>query len=619
MIVDIIPAKKLPKNLSVLSYKIPNDLEAKIKIGQIAAIPLRNSFAIGAITAIKKILRTPYPLKYVASLVSEKPIFTLPQLKLFRELAEYYHASASLFVHFNLPKLIKKDWQKLPARLRQGYGGHARLNAPALDISKTAKPSFLWWQKTEERNKFYLKQIQTAKKSKSQLLITVPRINDIATLAKQLNLKSAEYIPIHRQLSRPENFKVWLAANCQLPALFIGSRSSLFYPFANLRTIIIDDEHSLDYKQYDMNPRYEVRVAAEKLSRIYQNKIIYSSPAPSMASYNELQVKAPQFKRAIISADLNDELAVKNFSFISEQLGTHIKQTLNSNKSIFLFVNKKGETTSTACQDCGFIFTCPSCSLPLIKTNSQFVCYYCNHQEDMPPFCPKCSGPNFHSFGLGIQKVEANLKKLFPESNILRLDKDTKKLQTTNYKLQTVFLGTEYALDKINWADIGLLAVINADSLWQHAEFMSAETAYQLLIKLLTLAPKNANLIIQTFQPNHYLIQSIIQNKPEIFYQSEMSFREKFNYPPFTRLIKLSCLNKSEVKTKKEAEKIYQRIKSCKNIDAQPPLPILRRKIRGKYKFNIILKLKNLDDFKPLAKIIPNDWLIDIHPRKLLD
>ncbi|PIP28712.1 primosomal protein N' [Candidatus Kuenenbacteria bacterium CG10_big_fil_rev_8_21_14_0_10_39_14] len=620
MIVDIIPAKKLPKNLSVLSYKIPNDLEAKVRIGQIAAIPLRNSFTSGAITAIKKTLRTPYPLKYITGLASEKPIFTLPQLKLFRQLAEYYYTSASLFVHFNLPKLIKKDWQKLPARLRQGYGGHARLNAPTVNRHKTAKPSFLWWQKTEERNKFYLKQIQTAKKSKFQLLIIVPRINDISALAKQLALKSTEYIPIHRQLSRLENFKVWLAANRQLSALFIGSRSSLFCPFANLRTIIIDDEHSLDHKQYDMNPRYETKVVAEKLGQICKNKIIYSSPAPSLVSYHELQLKAPQFKRTIISADLNNELTKKNFSFISEQLDTHLKHTLNSKKSIFLFVNKKGEATSTACQDCGFTFTCPSCTLPLIKTNNQFVCYYCDHQEDMPPFCPKCSGPNFHSLGLGIQKVEANLKKLFPESKILRLDKDITKLAIADYQSPAaIIIGTEYALDKINWADIGLLGIINADSLWQHAEFISAETAYQLLIKLLTLAPKNANIIIQTFQPNHYLIQSIIQNKPEIFYQNESAFRQKFSYPPFAQLVKLSCLNKSEAATKKEAEKIYQRLKGYKNIESQPPLSILRRKIRGKYKFNIILKLKNLDDFKPLAKIIPNDWLIDIHPRTLLD
>jgi len=133
------------------------------------------------------------------------------------------------------------------------------------------------------------------------------------------------------------------------------------------------------------------------------------------------------------------------------------------------------------------------------------------------------------------------------------------------------------------------------------------------------LAPKNANIIIQTFQPNHYLIQSIIQNKPEIFYQNESAFRQKFSYPPFAQLVKLSCLNKSEAATKKKAEKIYQRLKGYKNIESQPPLSILRRKIRGKYKFNIILKLKNLDDFKPLAKIIPNDWLIDIHPRTLLD
>src|SRR3989338_3426743 len=582
MIVNVIPAKKLPRNLSALSYKIPDALEAKIKVGQLAAISLRNSFTSGAISEIKKIKKTAYPLKYIAGLINEKPIFTQNQLKLFRELAKYYHTSASLFIHFNLPKLIKKDWRKL---------------APEIALIKSCpktKPSYYWWRNQNEKNKHYLNLI---KKNKGQLLIVVPRINDISALAKELKLKSSDYTPIHRQLPRPENFKIWLVASRQPTALFIGTRSSLFYPFINLKTIIIDEEHSSDHKQSDMNPRYEVSIVAKKLSQIAQNKIIYSSTSPSLASYYELKLKSPEFKREIITSDLNNELTKKNFSFISERLYAQIKRTLNSNKSIFLFVNKKGEATSTSCQDCGFTFTCPSCTLPLIKTGSQFVCYYCGRQEDMPPFCPKCSGPNFHSLGLGIQKVEANLKKLFPAANIIRLDKDIKKLQTTNYKLPTtnyqlpttnyqlptIFLGTEYALDKINWVNIGLLGIINADSLWQHTEFMSAETAYQLLIKLLTLAPKNAKIIIQTFHPDHYLIKSIVKNKPEIFYQSELTFRQKFNYPPLTNLVKLSYLDKSEAKSKKEAEKTYDQIKNYKKIEANSPLPILRRKIRGQY------------------------------------
>jgi primosomal protein N' (replication factor Y) (superfamily II helicase) len=565
MIVDIIPTKKMPKNLSVLSYTVPKDLEASLNLGQIATIPIRNSTTSGVIVNIYKSKKFPYPLKNIINLASTKPIFTKNQLELFQRLADYYHVSASLFIHFNLPKLIKKDWKK----------------------------------------------VKQHKKTSAQTLVLVPRITDIDHAAKKLGIK--KFTPIYKKSSRAENFSTYLKASTA-PTL-IGTRSAIFYPYTNLRKIIIYDEHSSDHKQTDMNPRYDAAVAAEALSKFTKARVRYISPSPSVLNYHKLNLKPVKLNHPVTISNLENELIKKNFSFISEDLLKAIKK---NQKNIFLFVNKKGDSTSTSCKDCLHTFNCPTCSLPFAKNNkNQFICYYCDHGEDIPPFCPKCSGPNFHSTGLGIQKVETNLKKLFPKLSIQRLDKDSGQSKRINLKAN-IIIGTEFALDKIPWKKIDLIGIINADSLWHHSEFAASELAYQKIIKILTLAKKGATIIIQSFKTDHYIIAALALDKPELFYKNELGFRKKFSYPPFTNLIKLSYLHKSDTVAEKNACKLYDKIISSKK-DISSPMPILRKKIRGKYKYNIILKLDNLDEFNSISKSIPNDWLIDIHPRTLLD
>lgn len=618
MFTQIIPTKKLPRGLSELTYRLPADLQKSANIGTLATIPLRDSTTTGIITEFKKNVHLPYSIKSILDIPHCQPIFTPQQLKLFKALAKYYRVSASLFIHSNLPKLIKKDWSKIyPIADKQ------------LTKKFPPKSKYFWWKNINQRNKFYKRLITAALNNKFQLLIIVPRINDINQLQKTLKLSHKNFIPIYHRLSRSQNVKIWQTCLSAKPKIFIGTRSSLFYPYTRLSTIIVDDESSLDHKQYDMNPRYEVRIVANLINKIYKSKIIYSSPAPSLTTYHQFKPKpflpSSNLKPSPpLIINLKYELAKKNFSFLSDDLCTQIKNTLSAKKSIFLFVNRKGESSTVTCRDCGYIFKCPTCSLPLIKTSDQKLnCFHCNYYELMPPFCPSCSGPNFKQTGLGIQKIKNNLQKIFPSQKITLFAKTQKKI--TNHKSSilnpqsSILIGTEFALDKIDWKKISLLGIINADQLWHHSEFNSSEKAYHLLVKLLTLPPKNAIISIQTFSPEAKIIQALVKNKPEIFYKYELNFRKNFNYPPFTNLVKLSISNKSEKKASYMAEKIYTKLKKSapNTIEISTPLPILRKKIRGKFKYNIILKLTELNDLDKIIKLIPNDWLIDIHPKNL--
>jgi len=615
MIVDIIPTKKLPKNLSILSYRVPLKLEKQIILGQLVNIPLRNSITTGVINAVYKNKHFPYPLKNIISLVNSKPIFTTNQLILFNELAQYYQVSSSLFIHHNLPQLIKTDWLKLPSIIN------------IKNKTLKTKTGFFWWTTLAQRKKTYLRYLIQTKKNKTQILFVVPQINDIEKLAQELKLKSTDFIAIHHKVTRAKNFTIWSATMNKQNKIFIGTRSSLFYPYINLKTIIIDEEHSADHKQTDMNPRYDVATVTKKMQAIYQTDILFASNSPAVSAYYNFKLKTSPHKneKKILIVNNANVLATKNYTFISDTLNNKIKLTLDQKKSVFLFINKKGSTSTTTCLDCGYTFDCPNCKLPFIRTNdNKLICYHCHHLEELPPFCPQCTGPNFKSVGLGIQKIETTIKKLFPKTNIIRLDKDNQpisfSLATTNYPPTTIFIGTEFALDKMNWANINLIGIINADQLWQHTEFATTFKTYALFTKILTLSNKNATIIIQTFNPNHYIIKTLIKNDPELFYEQELKLRKQFHYPPFTNLIKLSYLDTPEKKAQQTAQKLYQKINNLNpNITVSSPLPIMRSKIRNKYKYNIILKLNDLNNFNQLTKSIPHNWLIDIHPQTLLD
>ncbi len=605
MIADIIPNKKLPRSLSVLSYLVPKNLEAKIKVGQLATIPLRQDLVTGLVVALHANQATRhYPLKYLSSLVNEKIIFTPDQIALFILLADYYAASASLFVHHNLPKMLASDWAHLPMP--------AKSDSPSPSLAK-----YFWWLSYPLKYQHYQKLISSAS-STGQVLIIVPKISDLETMAAGLALGPNDYLAIHGQLSRAEYFNCWQAAIAGQPKIFIGTRSACFFPYTKLKLIIIDDEHSSDHKQADLTPRYEVKKVCQELSQLTGATLIFSSPSPSLSSFQQFTPRVPKSHWSVSLINLNYELESKNYTFISDPLSAALKKTLAKHQKIFLLVNKKGSASTNRCSDCGYTLVCPDCSLPLIKeTDTRLACYYCHHHEDFPPFCPQCGGPSFQALGLGTEKIASYLRHSLPQAKISVIDSNAKTPPPADAE---IIVGTEFAIDKINWDQIKLLGLVNADELWHHAEFMSGERAYQNILDLLTRAPKNAKIIFQTFSPDSPIIQAIIQNNPSLFYQSESAFRKKFHYPPFASLIKISALNPQESLAEKSAQKLYQKISTTDpTLEISEPFPITRKKIRGQYKYNLILKLPEQSALPAFIKQLPSDFLMDINPQTLLD
>jgi len=614
MIIDVIPAKKLPRQLSRLSYLVPKKIIPDIKIGQLISVPLRHKIETAVVANVNQTTTTrlkPGILKYIIKINCHKPVFTPMQLQLFAQLSQYYFISESIFICHHLPKINKSEIKTIkPVAIN---------NIP----QKTKNQLYYLWLNPKNTSSNY-KKIISQSTEQNQILFVVPRISDINILAKKIKINKNQYITIHGNLNRAEKTNAWIKAINTQQKIFIGTRSALFYPYTNLKTIVIDQESSSDHKQYDMNPRYHSRQVAKIMAKINQSDLFLTSFTPAVNSYYCYQPKPPKYKFKPKIINLKNEFTKKNYSFISTELENLIYKTTSERKQIFLFINKKGESSNLTCQDCQYIFTCPSCQLPLIKTKKkQLRCYYCGHKEDIPPFCPKCSGAKFKSSGLGIEKIESNINQIFPKTKTIHINKpDSKTARKNKKKPQSeIILGTEFALDKINWKKIGLIGIMNADQLWQHSEYNSAENAYKLILKILTKTHKNANIIIQTFNPEHYIIKALQQNKPQLFYERELKYRQQYDYPPFKNIIKISLLNSNLNTVRLKSDQLYQKIKqfNSKKLKINPPLIILRRKIREKYKFNIIIKTNQLSDFEPIVKHIPTECIIDINPEKLLD
>jgi len=636
MIAEIIPAIRLPRNLGLFSYNVSEDLEQDIKIGQVAQINFRNKNISGLIIKIKKNNKYNKKLKNINKILYNSLLITKNQINLIQKISEYYAVSQAIVAKSFLPDIPKKNINKIK---------NFKINKK----NKHTKKLF-WWSSLDERNKKY---IEIIKKSKNkQILILVPEIEMISKLIKNLKLNNNKNIfKMHSRLtSKIDYFKNYLDILSGKPKIIIGTKISIILPFTNLGAIIIDDENNWNHKQSDINPRFDARIVAEWIAQQHKAELTLATPAPSLEAYNQfhtdfslgLQTGFPPDGRAgsqgqeetsskeglnnnIKIINLKQERDKGNYSVLSDNLLSNIEIAMRNKEQVFLLHNRKGMAGFIDCDDCRYIFKCPECDVLLVYYNQtkKMHCHHCGIKVDIPPLCPKCAGPNIKFKSKGIEDIAIKIKKLFPDKNIISISKENNIL---NNKAD-IIIGTEFALAKIDFSKINLIAFINFDQLLNIPDFRTTEKAYQKVFELIT-KNNNINLLIQTYNEDNIILKSLKQNNPEIFYKQELEMRKQFNYPPFTKLVKIIFQDKSNSRAFYLSGLLVKKIKDLKlNLEILGPLPAYPRKVRGKFRYNIIIKIKlarhSLGDggnknLNKLYNIIPQDFIIDVDPGKLV-
>lgn len=632
-IAQIIPVTRLKRNLHYFDYLIPKDLLRRVKKGQLVEIPFRNKNIKGVIFNLtQQPEKSGIKLKTINQIIDPKSFLNIWQLKLIKFLSDYYFVSQSLLAKMiipEIPKLQRQSKEKFLANI-------SFVNPPALNIKidqllRFKKPVLLRYFNFNKKIIAYLALIKKVSAKNKQILIIVPQLTDIAKIYQYLNEYKDITSVFLNDLAKNKYWQEWLKIKKGQAKIIIGTRSAIFAPFKNLGLIIIDQEENSNHKQEEPNPRYNVKNIALKLKELLNCKLFFASNSPSMSSLHEVARKNWQyleidkFKKQpqITIIDKQEEMRKGNYSIFSDELLNKITYHLQRVNKIFLFLNRKGLATLATCRDCGYLSTCPHCSLPLtLHANKQLTCHHCSYKKDLLLSCPKCKSTNIKLTGTGTEKIEQEIKNIFPAAKIIKLDIDT-PFYNQDLNKYDIIIGTQYAFNFINWEQIEFISVINADTLFYLPDFQAMEKTFNLLFKLATfINDERKELLIQTFTAKNYIFKAIKKLDYKLFYISELKERKAFNYPPLTKLIKLIYQSIEFNAGQKEIKSVYNKLKeqtqTNKNIIITRPLLAHTQQVRGRFRWQIIIKLLDSQTNIDFLDKLPENIIIDIEPISLL-
>jgi primosomal protein N' (replication factor Y) len=446
---------------------------------------------------------------------------------------------------------------------------------------------------------------------------------------------------LHSGLTEAERLSEWRRIRAGEADVVLGSRSALFAPIENLGLIVVDEEHEAAYKQ-DRRPSYHAREVAVKLGTLTGATVVLGSATPSLEAWRRARegswrlvemaeragrpVRGPERPAHVTEGDLatrvglppvtvvdlRSELREGNASILSETLRVALNETLQRGEQAIMFLNRRGTATAVICRECGYTVRCPRCDVSLtyhadLGPGGALICHYCGRSEAAPQACPMCWSASIRYFGLGSQRVEATLKRLYPAARVLRWDRDTARTRQEHEELLRLFatrqadimVGTQMIAKGLDLPAVTLVGVISADVALTLPDFRSSERAFQLLTQVAGRAGRASapgQVIVQTFNPDHFCIQAAAAHDYAVFSEVELAARERYGYPPYRRLAKLLYTSHDRYAAQVEATTMSAaleravRERSLSDTDVVGPAPAFIERLRGKYRWQVILR-----------------------------
>jgi primosomal protein N' (replication factor Y) len=469
------------------------------------------------------------------------------------------------------------------------------------------------------KTEVYLHTIEEVLELGREAMMLVPEIALTPQMVLRFKRRFGDDVAVlHSGLSKGERYDEWQKIRDGRARVSVGARSSVFAPFKNLGMIIIDEEHESSYKQEDY-PRYHARDIAQWRSQYHDCPLILGSATPSLETYARADKKVydllplptrvnNQAMPEIDIVDMRAELSDGNRSMFSNKLRDAIQTRLEKKEQIVLFLNRRGYASFMLCRDCGHVPQCPNCDISLTyhKSADQLKCHYCGYQETPPNLCANCESEHIRQVGTGTQRVEELLQREFPEANIIRMDVDTTSRKGAHEKLLNDFgagkgdilLGTQMIAKGLDFPNITLVGVLNADTMLNLPDFRSSERTFQLLTQVAGRAgrhDKEGEVLIQTYNPDHYAIKDVQLNDYLAFYDKEMNYRKLGKYPPYFFLINFTIAHQDMKKVMEASKHIHKIL--LQHISDKAfvlgPSPAALSRINNEYRFQILVKYKN--------------------------
>ncbi len=469
------------------------------------------------------------------------------------------------------------------------------------------------------KTEIYFKLIEKYLEAKQQVLILVPEIVLNTQLLERFRAYFGDIVTsYHAKYNHNERVEVWLQIleNSEKAKIVIGSRSALFLPFSNLGLIIVDEEHEQNFKQADPAPRYHARDAAIVLANLQGAKVLLGSATPSIESYFNAQSGkyglvhlnerfGKSLKPETVLIDLKDRYFRKKMTgHFSADLITAITDSLSLGEQVILFQNKRGFSPLLECISCGHVPQCQQCDVSLTyhKHKNQLRCHYCGYAIAKPTHCHVCSSVDLSTKGFGTEQIELELNQIFPAAKTARMDQDTtrgkygleKILDAFKNKEIDLLVGTQMLAKGLDFDNIGLVAIMNADAMLYHPDFRAFERSFQMIIQVsgrTGRSDKQGKVIIQTYNPSHPIIQQVVNGNYLDMFETQLYERKIYFYPPYYRVLKITLKHKDYSKLAEGAMWFYQVLKSQFSIPILGPEEPPISRIRNEYIRTILVKI----------------------------
>ncbi len=483
------------------------------------------------------------------------------------------------------------------------------------------------------KTEIYIKVIEQVIKNKKTVIFLVPEISLTPMMMARFKAKfGSDVAMLHSGLSVLEKYDEWRRISKGEAKIVIGARSACFAPVKNLGLVVVDECHESTYKQ-DVNPKYYAVDVLKIRAKVFGCPVILGSATPNIESYArysrgyyellELKNRALDSKMPNIEViDMKEEFKKGNNSSFSEKLIAEIGNRLNKKEQVILLLNRRGHSNFVICRNCGYVFTCENCDISLTyhEYSHNLKCHYCNHEEPVPKECKRCHSTDLRFMGTGTQKVEYELKELFPEANIIRMDNDTTRKKNAHEKLLNQFgkngdilIGTQMIAKGLDFPRVTLVGIIQADNNLYVPDFRAPEKTFQLIMQVSGRSGRRnipGNVIIQAFNPDHYAIRFACDNDYHGFYEHEMRIRKIAKYAPFYFLTELTIIGKNMrdiFYMGMEIVKYMKRNLSKNAIVLGPAVPIVNR-INNRYRCNIIIKYREEPDIDKVLYEVGNNY-----------
>jgi len=627
-------ALDLPLNRT-FHYGIPKNLKKNTEVGRRVWVEFGNKDKVGYIVGLanKSDVSKVKPIK---SVIDEEPIISQKMLELTKWIARTYLCSWGEAIAATIPAVLKKGKvsvkprskeKELPALPRSSPHVLTDEQKSALDkvllkIEKQAYCAFLLHGITSSgKTEVYLQAIERVLEKGRTSIVLVPEIALTPQTVERFVSRFGKKVALmHSGLIGSKRYAEWKRIKEGSAKIVVGARSAIFSPVSNLGLIVIDEEHENTYKQEDA-PRYHARDVALMRARLSNAPVILGSATPSVESYYSARQGAIELLKLtrridhrplprVKVVDMRLELAMrKKLIMFSRVLIDTVDKVLAKKQQVMIFLNRRGFSTYINCKKCGLVLKCKRCSSVLVyhyQTKS-VVCHYCNWRAAPPDICPHCKSSYMKYFGVGTEKVESELARLFPSARISRMDTDATSKRGSHEAILGEFkrhnidilVGTQMIAKGHDFPRVTLVGAVNADVTLNLPDFRASERAFNLLTQVAGRAGRGeepGEVIVQTYAPDHYAIRSAAKHDYERFYKEELEARKSHSFPPFTHMIKLTLRARNErmvVENSKKMKEFLEHELKEKGIEIMGPAPSPIARLRGFFRWNILLKGKN--------------------------